>query len=198
LPDIDDEWASSLSEEFDSVETLRRKVREDLEERAKLEADHRLRNDVVHKLLEAHQFEVPETLVQHQTTQRLQELVRDMMGRGIDPRSQEFDWEKAKSELQTMAQDDVRTSMLLDLIADEEKIEVTEEEIDAEINRIATASRQPLDQVHATLTKQGGKRSIANRLRNRKALDLLIQNAQVSEEEWRDENTEVAKAKDAE
>ena len=184
LPEMDDEWAKSLGEEFESMETLRGKVREDLDARAKVESDQRLRRDVVKKLLDGHEFEVPELLVDQQTTARLQELVRDMIGHGVDVRNQEVDWEKARSEMQVQARDDVRASMLLDEIAKEEKIDVTDDEIEDEIRRIAVASRQPLEQVHATLTKDGGKRSIANRLRNRKALDLLIENAQVTEEEW--------------
>ena len=78
-------------------------------------------------------------------------------------------------------------SMLLEHIAEEEKIKVSEEEIEAEIEAIATASRQPKEQVRAALTKDGGERSIAHRLRNRKALDLLIENAKVTEEEWSEE-----------
>ncbi len=187
LPEVDDEWVKSLGEDLDSVETLRTKIREDLEQRAKVEADQLVRRDVIRKLLESHEFEVPETLVQHQTNSRLQEVMRDMIGRGIDPRNRELDWERARDELKAQAEADVRASMLLENIADEEKIDVTDEEIEAEINQIAVASRQPREQVHATLTKEGGKRSIANRLRNRKALDLLIENAQVKEEEWRDE-----------
>jgi len=187
LPEVDDEWVKSLGEDLDSVETLRTKIREDLEQRAKVEADQLVRRDVIRKLLESHEFEVPETLVQHQTNSRLQEVMRDMIGRGIDPRNRELDWERARDELKDQAEADVRASMLLENIADEEKIDVTDEEIEAEINQIAVASRQPREQVHATLTKEGGKRSIANRLRNRKALDLLIENAQVKEEEWRDE-----------
>ncbi|HZE72033.1 MAG TPA: trigger factor [Pyrinomonadaceae bacterium] len=194
LPELDDEWAKSLGEDFDSVETLRTKIREDLEQRANVEADHRVRSALLRSLLEAHQFEVPETLVQHQTSTRLQEVVQNMIGRGIDPRNQELDWERAREELQTQAQEDVRASMLLELIADQEQIEVTDEEIEAELNQIASASRQPLERVRATLTKDGGNRSIANRLRNRKALDLLTQNAQVSEEEWRDEDRNQMKA----
>jgi trigger factor len=74
--------------------------------------------------------------------------------------------------------------MLLDRIAEEERIAVTEAEIEAEIDAIAEASRQPKEQVRAALTKEGGERSIASRLRNRKALDLLVENARVTEEEW--------------
>jgi trigger factor len=187
---MDDEWAKSLGEDFDSVETLRAKVRQDLEARSKVESDQRLRRDLVKRLLEGHEFEVPELLVDQQTTTRLQELVRDMIGHGVDVRSQEFDWENARTEMKLQAQDDVRTSMLLDEIAKEEKIDVSDDEIEDEIRRIAVASRQPLEQVHATLTKDGGKRSIANRLRNRKALDFLIENAQVTEEEWTEKAAE--------
>jgi trigger factor len=191
LPELDDEWARSLGEEFDSMETLRTKVREDLEQRAVAEADSRLRADLMHKLLETHQFEVPESLVNHQTQYRLESVVRDMIGRGIDPRSQELNWEGAREELKGQAEEDVRGSMLLERIADAEHINVSEEEIEAEIEAIAKSTRQSKEKVRGVLTKDGGERSIANRLRNRKALDLLRENARVSDEEWRDEQQEL-------
>ena len=186
LPEVDDEWAKSLGDDFDSVETLRSKIREDLERRSATESDHRLRAEVMRKLLEAHKFEVPQSLVEHQTSQRLESVVRDMIGRGIDPRSRDVNWEGAREELKVQAEEDVRASMLLEQIAEEEKIEVSNEEVETEIEAIATASRQPKEQVRAALTKDGGERSIAHRLRNRKALDLLIADASVTEEEWSD------------
>jgi trigger factor len=186
LPEVDDEWAKSLGDEFESVEVLREKIREDLEKRSAAESDHRLRAEVMQKLLEAHQFEVPQTLVDQQASHKLESIVRDMIGRGIDPRNREVDWESAREELKVQAETDVRASMLLEQIAEDEKIEVSDEEIEAEIDAIATASRQPKEQVRAALTKDGGERSIAHRLRNRKALDLLIASASVTEEEWSD------------
>jgi trigger factor len=187
LPEVDDEWARSLGEEFDSVATLRSKVREDLEARASLEADHRLRSQLMEKLLAAHKFEVPESLVEQQTSFRLQSVVRDMMGRGIDPRTQEINWDGAREELKDQAQADVRSQMLLERIAEEEQIDVSKEEVDAEIEAIASSSKQPVEQVRAVLTKEGGERSIANRLRNRKALDFLVAHARITDEEWREE-----------
>jgi trigger factor len=190
LPELDDEWARSLGDDFDSVDTLRAKIRTDLEKRASDEADNRLRSELVHKLLEAHQFEVPESLVKHQTQYRLDSVVRDMIGRGIDPRNQQLDWEGARAELKTQAEEDVRSSMLLERIAEKEQINVSAEEIDAEIDAIARASQQPKEQVRGVLTKDGGERSIANRLRNRKALDLIKETARVTEEEWIEEKPE--------
>lgn len=187
LPQADDEWARSLGDEFDSLETLRTKMREDLEARASQEADHRVRSQLMEKLLAGHEFEVPESLVEHQTSFRLESVVRNMIGRGVDPRSQEINWDGAREELKDQAQADVRSQMLLERIADEEKIDVSKEEIDAEIEAIAVSSKQPVEQVRSVLTKEGGERSIANRLRNRKALDFLVANAAVTDDEWREE-----------
>ena len=187
LPELDDEWARSLGEDFDSVETLKAKIREDLERRAASDADQHLRSDVMRQLLAEHEFEVPQSFVDQQTNFRMENVVREMIGRGIDPRSQELNWDGARDELKGQAEADVRGSLLLERIADAEQIEVTEAEIAAEIETIAQASRQPLEQVRATLTKDGGERSIAHRLRNRKTLDLLIENAKVTDEEWQEE-----------
>ena len=158
-----------------------------MEHQAGQEADHRLRAELMRKLLEGHQFEVPQSLVDHQTNYRLESVVRDMIGRGVDPRNQNVNWEGAREELKVQAEADVRGSLLLERIAEEEKIDVSNEEIEAEIEAIARSSQQPIEQVRSVLTKEGGERSIASRLRNRKALDLLVENARVTDEEWREE-----------
>ena len=187
LPQVDDEWARSLGDEFDSVDTLRTRMREDLEARASQEADDGVRSQLMGKLLESHEFEVPATLVEHQTSVRLESVFRRMMSQGVDPRNQEIDWQGAREELKDQAQADVRSQMLLERIAEEEKIDVSKEEIEAEIEAIAASSKQPVAQVHSVLTKDGGERSIANRLRNRKALDFLVANAAVTDEDWQEE-----------
>ena len=190
LPELDDEWVQSLGAGFDSVEILKTKAREDLEARATMDSDRRLRDELLRKLLDAHPFEVPETLVEHQTNQRMQSLAQQMMSQGYDPRSANLDWERAREEVRGQAEGDVRASMLLEEIAEAENITVSDEEVEAEFEAIATASQQPLEQVRAALTKDGGERSIAHRLRNRKALDLLIENARVTDAEWTQPTTE--------
>ncbi len=187
LPELDDEWAQSLGEEIESLGDLRTKVRGDLESQTKTEADNKVRADLVRQIVEAHELELPERLVEHQTEVRLESVVRDMIGQGIDPRSKELNWDKARDSLKQQASYDLRGSLLLERIADEEKIEVSEQEIDDEINAIAEASRQSPEQVRGILTKQGGERSIAGRLRNRKALEFLVANAKVTDQEWEEE-----------
>jgi trigger factor len=190
LPELDDDWAQSLSEEIETLEQLRTKVRSDLEQQVGNESDNRMRGALIRQLVDAHEFELPERLVEHQTEHRLESVVRDMIGQGIDPRNPELQWDKARESLKEQASYDLRSSLLLERIAAEEKIEVSDQEVEDEINAIADASRQSPDQVRAILTKQGGERSIAGRLRNRKALNLLVENARVTEEDWQEKTDE--------
>ena len=190
LPELDDEWAQSLGDEIESLDQLREKVRSDLEAQAKNDSEGRMRSDLLRKLVDDHEFELPDRLVAHQTEHRFESVVRDMISHGIDPRNPELDWEKARDSLKDQASFDLRSSLLLERIADEEHLDVTDQEIEDEINAIAEASRQTPAQVRAVLTKQGGERSIAPRLRNRKALDFLVANARVIDEEWKEEKQE--------
>lgn len=188
LPEPDDEWAKSLGEDIDSVANLREKIREDLKNHAGIESENRMRQQVLEKLVDAHPFAVPESLTEQQADQLLQSVARDLAMRGIDPRQQEVEWWKSvREQLKPQAERDVRGYMLLETIAEQENLSVTDEEIEAEIRAMAVASRQAPEQVRAALTKQGGERSIASRLGNRKALDLIVENARIRDEEWLEE-----------
>ena len=106
------------------------------------------------------------------------------MQRGIDPRNPELNWESAREDVKGQAEEDVRATLLLEKIAEVENIGVSDEEIEAEIDAIVASSGQPKMQVRAALTKNGGERSIAHRLRSRKELDLLVENARITDAEW--------------
>src|SRR5438477_12045908 len=126
LPELDDEWAQSLGDEIESLDQLREKVRSDLEARARDEAEGKMRSDLLRKLVDAHEFELPERLVTHQTEHLFESVVRDMISHGIDPRNQELDWEKARDSLKEQASFDLRSSLLLERVADEENLEITD------------------------------------------------------------------------
>jgi trigger factor len=195
LPELNDEWAKSLGEEgVETLEQLRGRVREGFTARASFESDQRLRDELMSKLTDAHKFELPDSLVEYQSRQILERTVRDMMARGMDPRGQDIDWENLQEVMRLRAEDELRGSMLLEEIADAENIEPTDDEIEQEIESIAAATRQSAEQVRAALTKQGGERSIADRLRHRKALDVIVASARVQEEEWRDETPAAGEA----
>lgn len=184
LPEVDDEWAKSLGEEFESLDILKTKIREDLEMRAKADSENNVRGELLRQLIAAYPVEVPQSLLERQTNFLFESTLRNMMSRGIDPRTQQVNWEGAREELKGQAQDDVRATMLMDRIAEAENVMVSSEEVEAEIQGMAAMSRQSVEQMRAALTKHGGEHSIAQRLRNRKALDLLVENARITDAEW--------------
>ena len=191
LPELDDDFAKSVSEEVSTFEELKTRIRDSLTERANLEADADLRNEAMERLVAAHQLEVPQSLVTYQSRNLIENFVRAAMRGGIDPRQQDMNWDIMRANAERQATDELRGSMVLERIADDENLDASREEIEAEIQAYARASRQPVSEVRDTLTKQGGDRSIADSLRNRKALDLVVVNANVTEGEWREpENPE--------
>ncbi len=192
LPELDDEFAKGLDEEgIETMESLRARIRETLEARSRAEAEVRVQGELMDELINRHQFEVPQSLINMQTRRLLEQTMREMYQHGLDPRADGLDWQSLRGSMEGQAIFDLRGSILLERIADEEAIDASYEEVEAEINALATASRRSVDEVRTALTKQGGDRSIADRLRNRKALEVLAQNAQIRDEEWREEEPEI-------
>lgn len=185
LPELDDEFAKSLEEEnVSTVDELRVEVRKSLEENARVEAEDRLRGEALKQLVEAHQVEMPASLVQYQTRQMFEAAVNDIMQSGANPREMNVDWNAMSERMRERATNDLRTSMLLERVADDENLEASDDEVTAEIEMIAAATRQTPEDVRAYLAQQGGESNMAERLRNRKALDFVIANAQITDGEW--------------
>ncbi len=129
LPELNDEFAKDVSDAT-SLEELKTKIRESLEH----ERDHRQkdlqREKVIGELVKLHDFPVPETLVEHQMDVRLERVVRSLAQQGVDPRAVNVDWVSLRRRQEERAKDDVKAELVIDRIATEEKIEVTEEELD--------------------------------------------------------------------
>ena len=190
LPDLDDEWASSLDEGYESLSDLRGKMRGDLEAAAKAEADNALRSELIGKLTEANNLEVPNSLIDMQARNLLNNFAQDMAGRGMDLNKVEKDFvQMVYTQMQTQAERDVRGAMLLEKVADLEGIEVSDNEINEEIEHIALHYRTTPDEIRESLGKQqGGEANIINNLRTRKAVEALVVNAKITDGEWVDSN----------
>jgi trigger factor len=90
---------------------------------------------------------VPQSFIERQANFRFESVLRDMMSRGIDPRTQQMDWEGAREEMKVQAQEDVRATMLMERIAEVENISVSDEEVEGEIEAMAQMARQPKEQM---------------------------------------------------
>jgi trigger factor len=187
LPEADDEWAGSLEEGFETMADLRRKLREDLEMVSKNEADNRLRDELITKLIEGNEFEVPNSLVDIQARNLLNNFAQDLQQRGMDLNQVDENFVRmAYENMRGQAEKDVRGAMLLEKIAQLENVEVTGDEINEEIDKIAQYYGVSTEQVRTSLAQQGGENNIADRLRSRKAVEALVEKAKISEGEWID------------
>ncbi len=191
VPEMNDEWAKSLDEGYDSLDDLRKKLRTDLETYADTDADARVRNNAIAKLIEENSFEVPNTLIENQARNLLNNFAQDLQQRGVDLNKVESNFvEMAFTQMKTQAERDVRGALLLEKIAEAENVEVTREEIDAEIGKLAEYYRTTPAEVLESLEKQGGTGTIDNNLRTRKSIEALIAKAKVIEGDWIDESQE--------
>lgn len=187
-PELTDEWAESLDEGYKSMKDLRKKLRGDLEKYAESDADARVRNNAIAKLIENHAFEVPGTLIDNQARNLLNNFAQDLQQRGVDLNKVEPDFvQMAYSQMQTQAERDVRGAMLLEKIAEMEEVEISDDEISEEIGKMAEYYRTSADEVRESLKKQGGEDNIRNNLRTRKAIEALIAKAKVVDGEWVEE-----------
>ena len=191
LPELNDEWAQTMDEEFKNLGDLRKALREDMEKFAEADADARVRNEAIAKLIENHDFEIPNALIDVQARNLLNNFAQDLAQRGVDLSQVENNFVQAAYEqMRGQAERDVRGAMLLEKIAELENIEVSEEEINEEVEKIAAYYNATPEQVRAQLqSQQGGEANIANNLRTRKAVEAVVKNAKISEGEWVEENT---------
>jgi trigger factor len=188
-PELNDDWASSLDEGYESLADLRSKLRADLETYAGSDADARLRNNAIAKLIEQNEFEVPDTLIESQARNLLNNFARDMQQRGVDLRTIQDDFvQMAYSQMRTQAERDVRGAMLLEKIAEKEKIEITDADVSEEVEKMAEYYRTSPDEIRKSFDSQGGLDNVKNNLRTRKAIEALIAKAKVTEGPWVDEH----------
>ena len=198
-PEMNDEWARSLDEGYESLADLRSKLRADLETYAKTDADARVRNNAIAKLIEENSFEVPNTLIESQARNLLNNFAQDLQQRGVDLNKVENEFvQMAFSQMRTQAERDVRGAMLLDKVAEAENVEVNEADIEEELSKLAEYYRTTVDEVRESLKKQGGTATIENNLRTRKAIEALIGKAKITDGPWVDENAAEPAAEPAE
>ena len=186
LPELNDEWAQSLDEGFESLEDMRRKLREDLESFSEADANARLRVDAIAKLIEKNEFEVPGALIDVQARNLLNNFAQDLAQRGVDLSKVEKDFiEMVYEQMKTQAERDVRGAMLLEKIAELENIEVTPEEVDEEIQKMADYYNVSVDDIKQSFQQnRSAETVISNNLRTRKAIEALIASAKITDGEW--------------
>ncbi len=176
LPELNDEFAKDMGDYKDMGE-LREAVRSSIFNEREYMAQQLAKTAIVDKLVQDHEFPVPEVFIEKQIESNVESQVRQLMAQGMDVKNLKLDWEKLRNTHQERATHDVKASLLLDRIANAEHIEVTQDEVDREVHRIAKAERQPAAAIRIKLEKDGTLRRIASRIRTDKTLNFLFEQA---------------------
>lgn len=171
LPRLDDEFAKDLGD-FDTLEALRRHVREDVERDARHAAERDERAELMKQLGARVPFDLPASLVEREIDRRVEDLARRLVERDVDPRRAEIDWQALRESQREAARDAVGAALVLEQIARRERLEPSDDEVDREVARYAEGTGRTPAAVRAVLEKDGGLSRLRAGLRREKAVEL--------------------------
>ena len=186
LPELNDEFAADTTE-FNTLEELRADVRAKAEADAKEAAKNELRNRVIEKVVANTEVEVPEAMIKHEIENQMMELNYQLQYQGFGMEQflqmtgktmEEFKAEFAASRREEALRN-VKTSLVIEAIAKAEGVEVNEEEVNAEVQKMADAYNMTVEQVKGALRATDLK-DMEGQLKIRKTIDLLVDNAKIA------------------
>ena len=173
LPELNDDFAKQVGE-FKDLDELKAKVREQMEHEKKHHAEHEAKDKLMDELVRRNDFPVPEALVDRQIDLRLERGLRALAAQGMRAEDmKKLDFSRLRAGQREAATKEVKASLILDRIAEAEKIEVSEDDLEKEVQALAEQTKQPADTVRARLTKEGALDRIRDRIRSEKTLDFL-------------------------
>jgi len=181
LPDLNDEFAQDLGDYRDVAE-LREAIRKSIFAQREFEAQQDAKNKIVDKLVDAHEFPVPEVYVDRQVKNRVEQSLRAMAAEGVDPRSLKLDWNKVKETQHDKALREVKASLLLSRISEREAIAATRDEVNREVEKVARQQKEPVAAVHMKFEKDGTLGRIASHIQTEKTLNFLFEQARKTAE----------------
>jgi trigger factor len=181
VPELDDEFAKDLGE-FDTLEALKARVREDLEHEAAHAAEREDRAELMKQLATRLPFDVPASMVEREVDQRLEQFARRLIDQKVDPRQAGIDWNAFRESQRQVSREAVAAALVLDEVTRREQIEVTEDEAAREIERYAEETGRTAAAVRAALEREGGLSRVYARLRREKSIDFVKARATISED----------------
>jgi trigger factor len=179
LPPLDDEFAKDLGD-YSSLDELKAKVRQEIEKGKEAALDRQLKDQMVEQLLKATSFEVPQSLVEEHTKSLLSETKLRLASQGMDLKNLGVSEEKLLGDYRETAEKQVRTFLILEKIAEQEGIAVTDEEVEERLREIAERVRQKFDVLKSYYEKNGLVPEVKAGIMNEKTLNFLLQKANIT------------------
>ncbi len=177
LPALNDDFAREVGEGFSSLDALRDRLRNDMRERLQAQAEEEYRNKAVGALVEtAATIEFPPVMVEREVERLIQDQARHL---GLEVEQYLANTRRTRDELNEellpIATDRVRRSLALTRLAEQEEIKAENQEVDAEVDRLAGSAGEQADQLRKLFGSPDGRAAIARSLVTRKTMDLLTE-----------------------
>lgn len=176
MPELDDEFAKDVSE-FDTLDELKEDVKKQLSEKKAADAKSDFENQLVEQVIENMECEVPECMFEQRTNEMVQDYSYRLQMQGIDLNTYLSylgqDMDSFRASFRAGAENQVKASIALDAIVEAEKIEATEEELDAEIARLAEQYQMDAEQIKKAVPAE----QIASDIKSKKAIELIVSSA---------------------
>ncbi|CAH0207960.1 trigger factor [Peribacillus simplex] len=178
LPELDDEFAKDVDDEVETLAELKEKTKHKLEHDKKHEEENFIQNTVIGKAVEGAEMDVPEAMISNEVDRMMNEFSQRIQSQGLNLELYyQFsgqDEEALKAQMKEEAEGQVRTSLTLEAIAEVEKLEATDEDVEAELAQMATMYNMEVDAIKQAL---GNLEGIKGDLKIKKAIDFLVENS---------------------
>lgn len=174
-PELNDDFAKELGD-YESFDDFKQKLREHMQSEKNRRIEAETRDKLIEALSARFTVEVPESMVQNQVDARLDRGLRALAAQGMrteDMRKLDFNSLRAAQRDSALAE--VKGMLILDRIADEEKIEVSEEELDQQLFMLSMQTREPVDVLRTRLTNEGNLARLQEQIKREKAGKLLVE-----------------------
>jgi len=179
MPEIDDEFVKDVSE-FDTMDELKANKREELEKAAAAKAENSMKNSVIEKVFEANDFEVPEVMVQQEVESMMNEFDQQLRAQSMDLQSYMKYLGQDPAEFRESLRDEAfkktKTRMLVSKVADQEAFEVSDEEVQTELETMAKAYGLEVEKLTEMIGADNLK-VIEDDIKVKKAVDLMYDSA---------------------
>ena len=182
LPELNDDFAKEIDPEVESLDALRAKIKEQTAEQKKAESEGTLRDELVEKAAENAEMEIPQGMINTELDRMVQEFGQRLQMQGMNLELYfQFSGQNEEALREQMtpdAENRVRVALTLEAIAKAENVQVTEEDITSELDAMAAQFGMTVDQIKTAL---GGTAILENDIKTKKTVELLVENAKISE-----------------
>ena len=174
-PEKNAEFAQQVGD-YESWEDFETKFRDNVASRKKQAAESEAKDKMVDALVSKYEFPIPESFVQQQVDARLDRGLRALAQQGMPAEEmRKLDFNRLRTAQRDEALSEVRASLILDRIAEAEKVEVTESDVDRELLMLSLQSREPLETLRERLTQDGTLNRIREQMRREKTGTVLYE-----------------------